>query len=148
MTCQDHKDLMMAYLDNELNDQQKRAFEEHLAGCPDCTRELGEFRKLKRMTDCVAFVEPEDRIWDQYWGNVYNRIERGAGWLLFSVAAIILFIYGGFQLIEHIIDDPTVGVLMKIGLLALLGGLVILFVSVLRERVYLWSRDRYRDVRR
>jgi len=148
MTCQDHKDLMMAYLDNELNDQQKRAFEEHLAGCPDCTRELAEFRKLKRMTDCVAFVEPEDRIWDQYWGNVYNRIERGAGWLLFSVAAIILFIYGGFQLIEHIIDDPTVGVLMKIGLLALLGGLVILFVSVLRERVYFWSRDRYRDVRR
>jgi len=148
MTCQDHKDLMMAYLDNELNDQQKRAFEEHLAGCPDCTRELAQFRKLKRMTDCVAFVEPEDRIWDQYWGNVYNRIERGAGWLLFSVAAIILFIYGGFQLIEHIIDDPTVGVLMKIGLLALLGGLVILFVSVLRERVYFWSRDRYRDVRR
>jgi len=148
MTCQDHKDLMMAYLDNELNDQQKRAFEEHLAGCPDCTRELAEFRKLKRMTDCVAFVEPEDRVWEQYWGNVYNRIERGAGWLLFSIAAIILFIYCGFQFIEHIIDDPTVGVLMKIGLLALLGGLVILFVSVLRERVYFWSRDRYRDVRR
>ena len=148
MTCQDHKDLMMAYLDNELNDQQKRAFEEHLAGCPDCTRELAEFRKLKRMTDCVAFVEPEDRVWEQYWGNVYNRIERGAGWLLFSIAAIILFIYCGFQFIEHIIDDPTVGVLMKIGLLALLGGFVILFVSVLRERVYFWSRDRYRDVRR
>ncbi|MEN6576208.1 MAG: zf-HC2 domain-containing protein [Phycisphaerales bacterium] len=148
MTCQDHKDLMMAYLDNELNEEQRRAFEEHLAGCPDCTRELAEFRKLKRMTDCVAFVEPEDRVWEQYWGNVYNRIERGAGWLLFSVAAIILFIYGGFQLIESIIEDPTVGVLMKIGLLALLGGFVILFVSVLRERVFFWSRDRYRDVRR
>lgn len=148
MTCQDQKDLMMAYLDNELNEQQKRAFEEHLAGCPDCARELAQFRKLKQMTDCVTLVEPEDRVWEQYWGNVYNRIERGTGWLLFSAAAIILFIYGGFQLIEHIIEDPTVGVLLKIGLLALLGGLVILFVSVLRERVYFWSRDRYRDVRR
>ena len=61
MTCQDQKDLMMAYLDNELNEQQKRAFEEHLAGCPDCTQELAQFRKLKQMTDCVALVEPEDR---------------------------------------------------------------------------------------
>ena len=148
MTCQDHKDLMMAYLDNELNDPQKRAFEEHLAGCPDCTRDLAEFRKLKQMTDCVAFVEPEDRVWEQYWGSVYNRIERGAGWILFSVAAISLLIYGGFELIETIIQDRTVGVLAKVGLLALIGGLAILFVSVLRERLYFWSRDRYKDVRR
>ncbi len=148
MTCRDHKDLMMAYLDNELNEEQRRAFEEHLASCPDCARELKEFRKLKQMTDCVAFVEPEDRIWEQYWNHVYNRVERCTGWILFSVAAIALFIYGGFKLIESVIQDPTVGALMKIGLLALLGGLVILFVSVLRERVYFWGKDRYKDVRR
>jgi hypothetical protein len=64
------------------------------------------------------------------------------------VAAIALLVYGGFKLIESVIQDPTIGVLMKIGLLALLGGLVILFVSVLRERVYFWTKDRYKDVRR
>lgn len=148
MTCRDQKDLMMAYLDNELDDERRRAFEEHLASCPACAKELGEFRQLKQMTDTLAFVEPEDRVWDQYWGGLYNRIERGVGWILASVAAIALLLYGGFQLIETIIDSPAVGVLMKIGLLALLGGLAILFVSVLRERVYFWSRDRYRDIRR
>jgi predicted anti-sigma-YlaC factor YlaD len=148
MTCQDHKDLMMAYLDNELNEEQKRAFEAHLASCPECTRDMGEFRTLKQLTDGVAFVEPEDRIWDQYWGNVYNRIERGAGWILLSVAAVALLLYGGFELIEGIIKDPKVSLLLKTCLLAFLGGLAILFVSVLRERVYFWSKDRYRDVRR
>ncbi len=148
MTCQDHKDLMMAYLDEELNEGQRRAFEEHLVSCPDCTKDLAEFKKLKDLTDGVAFVEPEDRIWDEYWSGVYNRIERGTGWILFSVAAISLLIYGGFELIEAIIEDRTVGVLAKVGLLALLGGLVILFVSVARERVYFWGRDRYKDVRR
>jgi predicted anti-sigma-YlaC factor YlaD len=148
MTCRDQKDLMMAYLDNELDDERRRAFEEHLASCPVCAKELGEFRQLKQMTDTLAFVEPEDRVWDQYWGSLYNRIERGVGWILASVAAVVLLLYGGFQLIETIIDNPAVGVLMKIGLLALLGGLAILFVSVLRERVYFWSRDRYRDIRR
>jgi len=148
MTCQDHKDLMMAYLDDELNDEQKVAFELHLASCADCAKDLEEFRKLKRMTDCVALAEPEDRVWDQYWNHLYNRIERGTGWILFSVAAIALLIYGGFELVETIIENRTVGVLAKIGVLALVGGLAILFVSVLRERVYFWSRDRYKDVRR
>ncbi|MBM4028817.1 MAG: hypothetical protein FJ280_25995 [Planctomycetes bacterium] len=148
MTCQDHKDLMMAYLDNELNDQQRRAFEAHLASCSECTKEMGEFQRLKHMTDSMTLVEPEDRVWEQYWNNLYNRMERRAGWVLSSVAAIVLSIYFGFELIETIVTDPAVGVLMKAGLLALLAGLAILFVSVLRERVYFWSRDRYRDVRR
>ena len=148
MTCQDHKDLMMAYLDDELNDEQKVAFELHLASCADCTGDLKEFKRLKQMTDCVGFVEPEDRIWDQYWNHIYNRIERGTGWVLFSLAVIALLIYGGFELIEGVIQDRSVGVLAKVGLLALIGGLAILFVSVLRERIYFWSRDRYKDVRR
>jgi len=148
MTCQDYKDLMMAYLDNELDAEQRRAFEQHLASCAVCSRELEEFKKLKQLTDNVTLVEPEDRIWQQYWGGIYNRIERNLGWILFSVAAILLTIYGGFKLIEEIIKDQTVGVLLKVALLALIGGLAILFVSVLRERVYFWSKDRYKDVRR
>lgn len=148
MTCQDHKDLMMAYLDDELDDERKGAFEAHLASCSDCAKDLEEFRKLKQMTDGVAFAEPEDRVWDEYWNSLYNRIERGTGWILFSVAAMALLIYGGFELVETIIEDRTVGILAKAGVLALVGGLAILFVSVLRERIYFWSRDRYKDVRR
>lgn len=148
MTCHDYKDLMMGYLDNELSDEQKRQFEEHLAGCSECTDELKEFRKLKAITDEVTLVEPEDRIWQDYWDGIYNRIERSVGWIVFSVAAILLTIYGGFKLIEELIKDATVGMLLKVGLLALIVGLAILFVSVLRERLYFWQRDRYKNVRR
>jgi predicted anti-sigma-YlaC factor YlaD len=148
MTCRDYKDMMMAYLDNELDDEQKQAFEQHLLSCPDCSKELQEFKKLKQITDSVAFVEPEDRIWQRYWGNVYNRIERNVGWIIFSVAAILLIIYGGFKIIEEVIKDQTVGLLLKVSLLAFIAGLAILFVSVLRERLYFWRRDRYKDVRR
>ena len=148
MTCHDYKDLMMGCLDNELSNEQKRKFEEHLAGCSECKDELEQFRKLKAITDEVTLVEPEDRIWQDYWDGIYNRIERSAGWIVFSVAAILLAIYGGFKLIEDIIKDTTVGTLLKVGLLALIAGLAILFVSVLRERLYFWQRDRYKDVRR
>ena len=148
MTCQSYKELMMAYLDNELNEEQRQAFEHHLAECSECKREIAEFEKLKKITDNVTLTEPEDRMWEQYWGGVYNRIERGIGWVLFSVAGILLVIYGGFTAIEKVIKDPSVSMLLKVGLLALLAGLAILFISVVRERAYFWTKDRYRDVRR
>lgn len=148
MTCHDYKDLLMGYLDDELNDEQRRRFEDHLSGCPECAGELEEFKRLKAITDEVTLVEPEERIWQDYWGGIYNRIERGVGWVVFSVAAILLTIYGGFRAIEEIIRDPAVELIFKAGLLALVAGLAILFVSVLRERIYFWKRDRYKDVRR
>ena len=148
MTCHDYKDIMMGYLDNELNNEQKRQFEEHLTGCSECKAELKEFRKLKAITDEVTLVEPEDKIWQDYWSGVYNRIERSLGWIVFSVAAILLAIYGGFKLIEEIITDATVDILLKAGLLALIAGMAILLVSVSRERLHFWQKDRYRNIRR
>jgi predicted anti-sigma-YlaC factor YlaD len=148
MTCHDYKNVMMGYLDNELESEQKKAFEEHLASCPECKSELQEFKHLKQITDEVSLVEPEDKIWEQYWSSIYNRIERNAGWIVFSLAAILLLIYGGFKAIEEIIKDPTVDIVLKTGLLALIAGLAILLVSVLREKLYFRKKDRYKDVRR
>jgi len=148
MTCPNYVDMMMAYLDDELDSEQKKVFEEHLASCPICSGELEEFKRLNRITDEVKLVEPEERIWKMYWSGVYNRIERGIGWILFSVAAILLLIYGGFRAIEAIIKDPAVDMILKVALLTLIAGLAILLVSVLRERIYFWKKDRYKDVRR
>jgi len=148
MSCRDYKDILMGYLDDELDNEKKQQLEKHLAECKDCAAELEEFRRLKAITDDMSLVEPEDRLWQQYWSSIYNRIERGIGWLLFSVAAILLIMYAGFKAIEQIVTDPGVGLTLKAALLALIGGAAILFVSVLRERLYFWKKDRYRDLRR
>jgi anti-sigma factor RsiW len=148
MTCRSYQDLMMAYLDDELDDRQRKAFEDHVASCHGCAEELAQFQQLKTLTDRVAMAEPEDRIWQQYWGNVYNRIERGLGWTISSIAAILLLVYGGWTALEVVIKDPAVCLFLKVTLLALIAGVAILFMSVLRERCYFWKRERYKDVRR
>lgn len=148
MACQDYKDLMMGFLDEELDSEQIKQFQAHIEQCPSCAEELEDFKKLKAVTDQINLVEPEDRIWQQYWKNTYNRIERGIGWIIFSVAAILLVIYGGFRLIENLVTNPKIGITLKIALIALIIGCAILFVSVLRERLHFWKRDRYKDVRR
>jgi len=37
MACEDYKDLMMGYLDEELSAEQIRHFEEHLKTCKECS---------------------------------------------------------------------------------------------------------------
>ncbi len=148
MTCRDYKEMMMAYLDNELDDTERRAFEKHLEQCELCRAELNEFKELKKLTDNVKLIEPEDKVWAQYWGQIYNRIERGIGWILLSVAGMILLFYGGFKMIECIIKDPAVEMIFKIALILLIAGLSILLVSVLRESLYFRNKDRYKDIRR
>ena len=148
MTCRDNKDLMMAYLDGELDEAQKSTLQAHLKTCPQCQSELDEFNKLKEITDSISLTEPEDRIWEHYWDNVYNRVERHIGWILSSVAGILLFIYGGFRAIENVMLNPGVAMFCKVCLVVLIVGCAVLFVSVLRERLYFWQKDRYKDVRR
>ncbi len=148
MTCRNYKELLMGYLDNELDNEQREDLERHISSCAECSAELKEFRELKKITDEVTLVEPEDKMWEQYWGSIYNRIERGIGWILFSIAAIVLVTYGGFKVIEDVVKDPTVGVVLKAGLVVLIVGLAILFVSVVRERIFFWKNDRYKDIRR
>lgn len=144
MACQAYQDLMMAFLDGELDESERQRFQSHLDECPACTQAFEEFRHLKDVTDTITLAEPEDQIWDSYWNQVYNRVERSLGWILFSLAATALIIYGGF----HFVCTSSVSLALKCMLLVLTVGLAILFVSILRERLFFWKRDRYKDVRR
>ena len=54
----------------------------------------------------------------------------------------------GFKAVEALIKDPAVEVILKVTILAFIAGVAVLFVSILRERLYFWKKDRYKDVRR
>jgi len=94
----------------------------------------------------MKFSEPEERVWKTYWSSIYNRLERGLGWIFTSIGAIILIFYGGYKAVENIIKDPTLPLFLKIGILSLLLGITILFVSVLRERIFVRRKERYKEV--
>ena len=97
----------------------------------------------------MKYKEPSDEVRGRYWSKVYNRLERGLGWILISVGAMILLFYGGFKAVESLIKDPTLSVFLKIAVLILLAGVVILFVSVVRERIFTYKKDKYaKEVKR
>ncbi len=140
---EEYKILMMKYLEGEITKNEKFEFEEHIKTCKECQEEIEEFRNLKEVMEDMKYKKPPDEIWKTYWARVYNRIERGLGWIFTSIGAIILLTYGGFKGVEGFIKDPGVAIIAKIGILAGIAGLAILFVSVLRERIFISKTDKY-----
>ena len=49
MTCREFVDFLMAYLDEEIQGDQRRLFEAHMGECPDCVTYLDTYRETLRL---------------------------------------------------------------------------------------------------
>jgi len=142
------KPLLMGYLDGELTELEILRMEDHLRGCAGCTSELEEFRRLKEVTQKMRVVMPDDKYWEIYWSNVYNRLERRVGWILLSLGSILLTSYGLYYVIARLLLQGAIPLVIRIGVVALVVGLCTLVVSVLRERIFFSKSDKYERIKR
>ena len=146
MNCDKFQPLMMEYLDGELDQEARKLVDQHLAGCSSCRREWDSLKKLKNITSSMQLARPEEEIWKMYWEQVYNRIERGLGWIFVSIGAIILLAYGAFHFVRDFLQGSQEPLVIKIGVTSAILGAIILFVSVLRERLFIRKTDKYKEI--
>jgi hypothetical protein len=62
------------------------------------------------------------------------------------MGVIILLAIGVWELLQNFFLNPTVPIILKVGLAAFLLGLIILLVSLIRERLFSRAHDRYEEV--
>jgi predicted anti-sigma-YlaC factor YlaD len=148
MKCEEIRPFLMAYLDGEIEEERKSEVEKHLSECEICSREYKSFARLKEVTDNMRFADLSDQLWTGYWKGVYRRLERGAGWVFFSIGAIILLCFGAFQFFRELFADPNISWIVKVGVSTCAFGTIALLVSIIRERLFLYKTDRYREVKR
>ncbi len=148
LSCEEAKILIMGHLDGELDESQASLLDKHIQLCNACLKRWRAFVKLKERTGAMTFKALPDMYWDGYWGNVYNRIERGLGWILTSIGAILLLGYAFYEALQSFFNDPSTPFILKVAV-ALLGvGLIVLFISVVREKLMVRKVDKYRSVKR
>ncbi|UCC81987.1 MAG: hypothetical protein JSW46_13395 [Gemmatimonadota bacterium] len=140
--------LIMASLDGELSGGERGELERLLDAHPTLRAEWARFQRVKEVTETMALRPAPEEVWSDYWASVYSRLERGIGWILFSLGAIVLLSYGAWAGVKELIADATIPWFVKVSLLALTVGAVVLLVSVVREKVFVARRQRYKDVER
>lgn len=138
--------LMMGALDGEISRQEEQELAQLLKRDPVLEAEWEQLQRVKEVTSGMVFRKPPEEVWDKYWAGVYQRFERGIGWILVSVGAIVLLSYGAWEGVQEFLDDTTTPQIVKYGATALIVGLVVLFVSVVREKLFVRRSDPYKDV--
>ena len=146
--AKDVRELLAGYIDGELTAEERSAVEKALAEDPELRAELEEFRNLREVTGMAQYADLPEGVWERYWESLYRKLERGIGWILISIGAIILAGFGLYHFFERMYLDPTVPLWVKIGVSAVGAGGAVLLVSYGRERLFAYRRDRYRRILR
>ncbi|HED10125.1 MAG TPA: hypothetical protein ENJ10_05525 [Caldithrix abyssi] len=140
--------LLMKALDEALTQEEQSRFEQLLESSTEFRHEWREFSAVHALTKKVRYKEPQGEIWDMYQTNVYHRIERGLSWFLTLTGILILTAYGLYEFVTLFLADPAIPGIVKIGVVFLGSGLVALFFSVVREKLFIRKNDPYREVER
>lgn len=146
MNCDEIKILLSALVDNELDPEQKKAVGDHLAACADCRAEYARLNRLKEVTDSMKYFDLPDKLWAGYWNGIYNKIERGLGWIFLSLGVILIVSIGAWETLNKFFLDSRPPLILKIGVGSGIFGVIILLVSVIRERLFSRAHDRYEEV--
>ena len=148
ITCEEMSLNVMALLDGELDDTKISQVKEHLESCNTCSEHYASIKKVKEVTSKMKFKKLPEFYWDDYWKHIYNRIERGLSWLLLSLGAIIVLCFAGWELLDSLVSNNEMNPLLKAGIFILATGLIILIISILREKLMVRRVDKYREVER
>lgn len=101
--------------------------------------------ELVSASDTLRVETPPEEVWDTFMEGVYNRMERQTGWFVFLIGIAVLALFGAYQFVAY----PWGSALAKVMVAAPIVGLGVLFVSVLRQRLFVAKTDRYsREVQR
>jgi len=140
------KELISSYYDEELDEEQKKLVNDHLRQCSECRKEFEEMAKFEEVMGKMELKQPSKEVWKVYWSSVYNRLERSIGWIFLSIGAMILLFFGGYKIVEGIIQDADTPLFLKIGILAFMAGIIVLLVSLAREQLFVRKRERYKEI--
>lgn len=140
--------LMEKYFDEQLSLSEKSEFENLLRSNPKFKNEFDEQKNVKEVLNKMKMKNPSKEVWDKYWLGIYNRIERGIAWIIISFGAAILIIYSSIKAVESFLGDTQTPWFVKLGIAAVVIGGLILFFSILREKIFTSKNDKYKEIQR
>ncbi len=137
------EELISGYLDGALPQMDAQRVRLHVEECGSCKTLLGELETLRETARTTRFHAPGNDEWPELPKTRPARFSRGVGWV---VLIAWLLAISGLALWRIVTEsgDPW-EIFLYLGLP---GGVLLLFVSVLLDRLRELKTDRYTGVHR
>lgn len=136
-------ELISGYLDGELTQQESQRVQLHIERCSSCSSELDDIRSLQRKIGAANLSNLKQNMWRETMDDVTVKASRGIGWLLLIGGVLIAV---GIAVIEILRSADDWSLLEQLIVGGIYGGLLLIFISVLRQRLIERKKDRYKDV--
>ena len=143
MICERFQTDGMRLLDDELSAEEMTQYEKHVKGCDDCKRELREIGRIVELTNDLTLRAPDEEFWTRYWDGLLHRLERGTGFVLMIAGIVAALLYGVYRAVT----SPEFLTFKGLSIAVILLGLVVVFLSVVRERYHESRSDPYKGVK-
>ena len=137
------EELLSGYLDGALTQQEEQRVRVHLDRSPEARALLAELAELREASRGTRFPAPEDLQWDERPRSALSAAARWLGFImvaLWALGAVALAVWQPAP--ERIAGWERPFVVLGI------GGVLLLFVSVVWDRLRDLPGDRYRRVRK
>ena len=135
-------DMLSGYVDGELTQQQRQLVTIHCRDCKRCQQDLDELKDLReRIAGSILSEIGEDK-WRESMPETVVQNTRSIGWILFLGGLLII---ASIAVVGFLFSDE-ISAGMKLLIVTIYGGLGLLFVSVLRQRLIERKTDKYKDV--
>lgn len=136
-------ELLSGYIDDELTQQDSQRVKLHLDRCTDCSKELEEILSLQSRIGAARLSNVSQDKWRETMDDVTVKASRGIGWLLFIGG---LLVAAGFAIFQFLLIAGSLSLVTKVIVGGIYGGIFLVFISVLRQRLLERKTDRYKDV--
>jgi anti-sigma factor RsiW len=136
-------EMLSGFIDGELTQQDQQRVRLHCVNCADCRGELERLEDMRKRVGQATLSKLDRDVWREKMDDNAVKTTRGAGWLLLIGGALI---GGGFLAWEVFSGASELSTLGKVIFGGIYGGLLLLFISVLRQRLIERKTDKYKDV--
>jgi hypothetical protein len=143
MEDEEIQQLMLKVVDGVASPKEGELLANAIRGNEKWESELRAFKKIKEVTENMQFKELPDSYWSGYWKDVYRSTERTLAWILLSIGLMIVVGFAAYMGLAEFYSNPEVGLALKVGVSAAIAGLIIMIVSIGRERLFARKHERY-----
>ncbi|MEM8998436.1 MAG: hypothetical protein AAGF23_26865 [Acidobacteriota bacterium] len=137
------EELLSGYLDGTLSHREMQRVRLLIESNEEAQRIFDEMRALRETALNTRFLPPADEAWPELPATGASRISRSLGWLLICTWTAVVTGLALWRFLSQT-GDPLEIFLV----LGLPGGFLLLFMSVLLDRLRSLPNDRYRNVHR
>lgn len=135
--------LLSGYVDGELTQQESQKVRLYASECEKCRQAIEGLQQLKSMVKEADMKVPEHEKIEQIMQDPQAQMLQGLGWFALIIGVSIILAFG----MTHFFLSPTVSTVEKVFSSLIWGGLLGIFLSILRQQLIARKTDKYKGVK-